>query len=55
MKTFIKTLIFRNGAKLCALVAVVSQIAPFCCRGNYYEPELPEEIRELRKECVYKR
>lgn len=55
MKTLIKTLILRNGARLCALAAIVSQIAPYCCRGNYYEPEVPEGIRELRKEGVYKR
>lgn len=50
MKSLIKTLILRNGARLCALAAIVSQIAPYCCRGNYYEPEVPEGIGKLRKD-----
>ena len=49
MRNLWKKWLIAKGGRLCAFVVSVASIAPFCCRGHYYEPEEPEGLEEFLK------
>ena len=46
MSKLLKRVVVRYGARICAIAAMVATISPVCCRGQWYQPEEPDGIRE---------
>lgn len=47
MVKYIKRIVVKYGKQLCTLAVIIAPIATRCCRGMYYEPEIPEGMNEF--------
>lgn len=47
MKERLKQVILKHAHKICAIAVSVASIAPVCCRGNWYQPDEPDGIKEF--------
>ena len=50
MSKLLKRVVVRYGARICAIAAMVATISPVCCRGQWYQPEEPDGISEIKRE-----
>ncbi|MDE6626063.1 MAG: cyclic lactone autoinducer peptide [Lachnospiraceae bacterium] len=49
MKKIFTKFLCGNGEKLCALAVMLASVAPYCCRGNWYQPKEPEGLEDFLK------
>ena len=49
MKKFFTKLLRSNGGKLCALAVTLASVAPYCCRGSWYQPKEPKGLEDFLK------
>ena len=47
MKTIIKKVVIKYGAQMCSLAGLAAIISVNSCRGFFYQPEEPDEVRKL--------
>ena len=50
MKELYKMFLVKIAKWLCRFAIGVATIAPFCCRGQFYEPEEPKGLENFIKE-----
>lgn len=58
IENIVSKLMIGCAVKFCTVALFVAKIAPFCCRGNWYQPEEPECLQVFllkkkfnRREC----
>lgn len=47
MKEFMEKLVVKYSSRICGAAAIVAAMTPLCCRGQWYQPEKPDDIKKL--------
>lgn len=47
MKKFMEKLVVKYSSRICGAVAIVAAMTPLCCRGHWYQPKEPDDIKKL--------
>ncbi len=47
MKKFMEKLVVKYSSRICGAAAIVAAMTPLCCRGHWYQPKEPDDIKKL--------
>lgn len=47
MKKFMEKMVVKYSSRICGAVAIVAAMTPLCCRGHWYQPKEPDDIKKL--------
>lgn len=46
MKKFMEKLVVKYSSRICGVATLVAAMVPLCCRGQWYQPEEPDDIKK---------